>query len=177
MSDQKKSAENIVHLVSKESAQAHVQKAAKQAQSVKESAIEMEKTAAEKIAQEWLDASALTATNRDFDAHFALISEKVRVTGVPGFDSISYDDWARAAKKDFEDKVLESVSYEGLKLNAQNDKQIMFKTLESIFVNDGTKKTQGVEILIELEADGVWRVIQERVMTGDEIRHVGLLPH
>jgi len=130
---------------------------------------------AEKIAQQWLDASALTASNKDFDAHFKLISEKVRITGVPGFESISYDDWARAAKKDFEEGILEKVSYEGLKLNAQNEKQIMFKTLENIFVNDGTKKTQGVEILIELESDGVWRVIQERVMTGDEIRHVGLL--
>ncbi len=177
MSDKKPAQGNIVHLVSKESAQEHVQKAAEKAQSVKEEAIQIEKAAAEKIAQDWLDASALTASNKDFDAHFNLISERVRVTGVPGFESISYDDWARAAKKDFEEGTLEKVTYEGLKLNAQNDKQIMFKTLESIHVNDGSKKTQGVEILIELENDGVWRVIQERVMTGDEIRHVGLIPH
>lgn len=177
MSDKNKPPGNIVHLVSKESAQKHVQKAAEKAQSVKEEVIQTEKEAAEKIAQKWLDASALTASKQDFDAHFDLISERVRVTGVPGFESISYDDWARAAKKDFEEGTLEKVTYEGLKLNAQNETQIMFKTLENIFVNDGTKKTQGVEILIELEKDGVWRVIQERVMTGDEIRHVGLLPH
>jgi hypothetical protein len=133
------------------------------------------KEAAEIIAKQWLDDSALTATNRDFDAHFNLISQKVRVTGMPGFESISYDDWARASKKDFEDKVVDSVSYEGLKMSAHNDKQIMFKTLESIFVNDGTKKTHGVEILLELEEGGIWRVIQERIMTGDEIRHVGLM--
>ena len=52
------------------------------------------------IAQAWMDASAKTATERDFDAHFNLISKKVRVTGVPGFESISYDDWARASEKD-----------------------------------------------------------------------------
>ena len=136
---------------------------------------EEKKAAAEIIAREWMDASALTATKRDFDGHFALISKKVRVTGMPGFESISYDDWARASKKDFEDKVLESVSYEGLKMSAHNDKQIMFKTLESIQVNDGTKKTHGVEILLQLEEDAVWRVIQERIMTSDEIRHVGLI--
>ena len=129
----------------------------------------------ETIAQQWLNASAHTASNKDFDAHFNLISKKVRVTGVPGFESISYDDWMRAAEKDFKEGVLESVSYEGLKMNAHNDTQIMFKTLETIFVNDGTKKTHGVEILLELEEDNVWRVIQERVMTGDEIRHVGLM--
>lgn len=130
---------------------------------------------AEVIAREWLDASALTATKRDFDGHFSLISQKVQVTGMPGFESISYDDWARASKKDFEDKVLDSVSYEGLKMSAHNDKQIMFKTLETVHVNDGTKKTHGVEIVLQLEEDGVWRVIQERVMTGNEIRHVGLM--
>lgn len=129
----------------------------------------------EAIAQQWLNASAQTASNNDFDAHFNLISTKVRVTGVPGFESISYDDWKRAAEKDFKEGTLESVSYEGLKMNAHNDTQIMFKTLETIFVNDGTKKTHGVEILLELEEDNVWRVIQERVMTGDEIRHVGLM--
>ena len=136
---------------------------------------EEKKAAAEIIAREWMDASAFTATKRDFVGHFALISKKVRVTGMPGFESISYDDWARASKKDFEDKVLESVSYEGLKMSAHNDKQIMFKTLESIQVNDGTKKTHGVEILLQLEEDAVWRVIQERIMTSDEIRHVGLI--
>ncbi len=127
------------------------------------------------IAQEWMDASAKTATERDFAAHFNLISKKVRVTGVPGFESISYDDWARASEKDFKDGVLESVTYDGLKMSAHNDTQIMFKTLEIIQVNDGSKKTQGVEVLIELEEDGVWRVIQERVMTGDETKHVGLM--
>ena len=95
----------------------------------------------EAIAQQWLNASAQTASNNDFDAHFNLISTKVRVTGVPGFESISYDDWKRAAEKDFKEGTLESVSYEGLKMNAHNDTQIMFKTLETIFVNDGSKKT------------------------------------
>ena len=127
------------------------------------------------IAQAWMDASAQTATAGDFDAHFNLISKKVRVTGVPGFESISYKDWAGASEQDFKDGVIESVTYDGLKMSAHNETQIMFKTLEIIQVNDGSKKTQGVEVLIELEEDGVWRVIQERVMTDDESKHVGLL--
>ncbi len=129
----------------------------------------------EVIAQDWLDASALTATNKDFDAHFNLISKKVRVTGVPGYDSISYDDWARQSKQEFKDNVLKSVSYKGLLMSANNEKQIMFKTLESIFANDGSDRSHGVEILIEKEEDDVWRVIQERVMTHDEASHHGLI--
>ena len=135
----------------------------------------LDKDTATQIAQKWLDASALTATNKDFKGHFDLISKRVRVTGVPGFESISYDDWARASEQEFKENILKSVSYEGLVLNAHNDKQIMFKTLEFVFSNDGTDKRHGVEILLEKEDDDQWRVIQERVMTHDESRHVGLM--
>jgi len=127
------------------------------------------------IAQQWLDASALTATNKQFDEHFNLISRRVRVTGVPGYESISYDDWARQSEQEFKDNVLKSVSYDGLKMLATNERQIMFKTLESVFANDSTHKTHGVEILLEKEQDDVWRVIQERVLTDDEARHDGLI--
>ena len=130
----------------------------------------------EEIAQKWLDDSAKTATDKDFAAHFNLISKKVRVTGVPGFDNgISYDDWARQSEQEFKDNVLDKVTYDGLKMSAHNDKQIMFKTMESVFANDGTQRSHGVEILLEKEDDGVWRVIQERVMTHDECKHVGLI--
>jgi hypothetical protein len=129
----------------------------------------------EQIAQEWLDASARTATNKQFDAHFDLISKKVRVSGVPGYESISYDDWARQSKQEFKDNVLKSVSYKGLLISANNEKQIMFKTLESIMTNNGADRSHGVEILLEKEEDGVWRVIQERVMTTDETKHFGLI--
>ncbi len=127
------------------------------------------------IAQKWLDASALTATNKQFDEHFNLISKKVIVKGVPGYDSISYDDWARQSEQEFKEGVLESVSYEGLKMLATNEHQIMFKTVETICASDGTRRAHGVEILLGLEDDGVWRVTQERVLTDDESRHDGLM--
>jgi hypothetical protein len=127
------------------------------------------------IAQKWLDTSAFTATNKQFDAHFNLISKHVRVTGVEGFESVSYDDWARQSKQEFEDNVLKSVHYKGLKLLATNERQIMFKTVESIRANDGNHKAHGVEILLEIEADGVWRAKQERVLSDNESRHDGLM--
>ncbi len=127
------------------------------------------------VAKKWLEASAKTATEKDFKAHFNLVSRKVRITGMPGFESISYDDWARASEQEFKDDVLKSVSYEGLKLQATNDHQIMFKTVEKVIATNGTQKIHGVEILLEIESDGVWRVIQERVLTDDESRHDGLI--
>ena len=127
------------------------------------------------IAQEWLDASAFTATNHQFDEHFNLISKKVRVTGVQGFESIGYNDWAKQSEQEFKDGTLKSVSYNGLKVLATNEKQIMFKTVESITANDGTNKAHGVEILLEAEEGGIWRVIQERVLSDKESQHDGLM--
>lgn len=134
-----------------------------------------DKPTPESIARDWLDASAKTATEKDFDAHFELISRRVRVTGVPGFESVGYEDWARQSKQEFKDNVLKSVSYEGLQLSAASDKQVMFKTLETVVANDGVTKRHGVEIVLEKESDGVWRVIQERVMPQSETEHYGLL--
>ncbi len=131
--------------------------------------------AAVTIAQQWLDASARTATEKQFDAHFNLISRRVRVTGIPGIESVSYQDWARQSEKEFKDNVLKSVSYKGLKVVASNEKQIMFQTLETIVANDGLKKSQGIEVVLEKEEDGVWRVIQERVMPREEAQHFGLI--
>ncbi len=127
------------------------------------------------IAQKWLDASASTATNRQFEEHFNLVSKKVKITGVPGYESISYDDWSRQSETDFKEGLLKSVSYEGFKLVATNERQIMFKTIETVCGTDGTKRAHGVEILLGREEDGVWRVTQERVQTDDESRHDGLM--
>lgn len=127
------------------------------------------------IAQEWLDASALTATNHQFDEHFNLISKRVRVTGVQGFESIGYNDWASQSKQEFKDGTLKGVSYNGLKVLATNEKQIMFKTVEYISASDGTSKAHGVEILLEAEEGGIWRAVQERVLTDAESRHDGLM--
>ena len=127
------------------------------------------------IAQEWLNASALTATNHQFDEHFDLISKKVRVTGVQGFESIGYNDWAKQSEQEFKDGTLKNVSYNGLKVLATNEKQIMFKTVESITASDGTSKAHGVEILLEAEEGGIWRVIQERVLSDKESQHDGLM--
>ena len=126
------------------------------------------------IAQEWLDASASTATNRQFEEHFNLVSKKVKITGVPGYESISYDG-SRQSEIDFKEGLLKSVSYEGFKLVATNDRQIMFKTIETVCGTDGSKRAHGVEILLGREEDGVWRVTQERVQTDDESRHDGLM--
>ena len=125
----------------------------------------------QEIAQQWLDDSAQTATANDLTAHMNLISKRVALTGVPGFDSIGYDDWYAQCEHEFTNRLLKSVSYKGLKLIVDSDSRIMFKTYETVIGTDNQINAQGIEVLIEKEADGVWRLTQERVLSAQESAH------
>lgn len=130
----------------------------------------------ENIAKQWLKASAETANAHDYDAHMNLISKNVSLSGVPGFDEIRYDDWAAQCKHEFENKLLKRVTYDGLKMVIDSPKQIMFRTFETVEGSDGTVNAQGIEMLIETEEDGQWRLVQERVLAPEETAYHKLKP-
>ncbi len=120
-------------------------------------------------AQQFLDQMSQSANALDFDAHMDLISKDVSVFGVPGFDVIGYDDWYNQCKHEFENKLLKQVRYKGLNVLAETPDRIMFKSVETVEGSDGTVNTSGIEFIIHKEADGVWRVSQERVLPDDEL--------
>ncbi len=126
------------------------------------------------IAQRWLDDLAQSANGKNYQTHMDLISKQVSVFGVPGFDVIGYDDWARQCKHEFENNILKQVSYGPMKIVAHAPGRVMFKTVEKVEANDGTSNTYGVEIIIHKEDDGKWRVLQERILPEDEASHDGL---
>ena len=119
---------------------------------------------------------AHTANAKDFTAHMELISRRVNLQGVPGFETIGYEDWARQCQYEFENNILKSVRYDGFKLVADTSERIMFKTFETVEATDGTINAQGVEMLLEKEDDGKWRLVQERVLPSDEAAHDNLIP-
>ncbi|MDP1681124.1 MAG: hypothetical protein Q8L39_05040 [Burkholderiales bacterium] len=122
-----------------------------------------------KNAKDMLAALALTANSGAYTEHMDLISKEVSVYGVPGFDVIGYDDWARQCKHEFDEGLLKQVSYEGLRVVTLTPGNVLFKTTETVEGTDGTVNRQGVEILIRKEADGKWRVVQERILADDEM--------
>ena len=126
----------------------------------------MENTAA----QEMLEALALTANAGAYTSHMNLISKEVSVYGVPGFDVIGYDDWARQCQYEFDEGILQRVSYEGLHLVTVTPGNVLFKTTETVEGSDGTINRHGIEILIHQEADGKWRVLQERILPDEEMQ-------
>jgi hypothetical protein len=128
-----------------------------------------------KIAQQWLQDSACSANALNLNEHMNLISKRVSLTGVPGFDSIGFDDWHAQCEHEFTNKLLKRVQYQGFKLIVETDTRVMFKTHETVEGVDGTINAQGVEMLLEKEADGVWRLLQERVLPAAETAHDKLI--
>jgi ketosteroid isomerase-like protein len=123
------------------------------------------------IAQEFLDRMASTANALDLDQHMNLISRDVGVFGVPGFDVIGYDDWYNQCRYEFENRLLKAVSYKGLNVLAETPDRIMFKSIETVAAGNGATSTSGIEFIISKEADGQWRITQERVLSDDELEN------
>ena len=128
------------------------------------------------IAEQWLLDTVRTANAKEHDAHMDLISKRISLQGVPGFESIGYEDWSRQTQHEFENNLLKSVRYDGFKLVAETATRVMFKTYETVEATDGTVNAHGVEMLLEKEEDGKWRLVQERILPPDESAHDQLVP-
>lgn len=129
----------------------------------------------QKIVQNWMDKSCSTIKNYDHKAHMNLISKSVQVYGIPGFEVIGYDDWFAQCEYEFNEKLIASSSYDGLKITYEDDTKIIFLTLETVVAKDGTVEAHGVEVVLFKEPDGQWRVIEERLLNNEEARNEGLL--
>lgn len=128
------------------------------------------------IAEQWLAEIVETVNAKDYQAHMDLISKRVSLHGMPGFETIDYDDWSRQCQHEFENDIIKSIHYSGFKPVAETSGSIMFKTFETVEATDGTVNAQGVEIMLEKEADDKWRMVQERILPDDESAHDQLLP-
>ncbi len=122
----------------------------------------------ESIVKSWLADISRTAGEADHKSHMDLISKKINLIGVPGFENIGYEDWFNQCQHDFDDKLIAEIQYQGLKMRAETSERIMFITHETILSSDGTKNQQGIECLLEKEDDGQWRLTQQRVLGEDE---------
>ncbi|MDH5517780.1 MAG: hypothetical protein OEY36_08170 [Gammaproteobacteria bacterium] len=124
----------------------------------------MKEQQAQQIAEQWLTDAAASAANKDLRAHMSMISKRVRVDGVPGFDNIDYDIWYQQCKHQFEMSMIKSIAYKGFNLISATATQINFSVYETVLGTDGTLNEQIVEMTLEIETDDVWRLVQERVL-------------
>lgn len=119
---------------------------------------------AQKIAEQWLTHAAETAGQKDLKGHMGMISKRVSVEGVPGFDKIDYDIWYKQCRHQFENAMIKSIAYKGFNLVSAAETQIFFTVFEMVVGADGTLNEQIVEMSLEKEDDDQWRLVQERVL-------------
>ena len=124
----------------------------------------MKEEQAQQIAEQWLTHAADSAGQKDLEGHMGMISKRVSVLGVPGFDNIDYDIWYKQCKHQFENAMLKSIAYKGFNLIRATESQILFTVFEVVVGTDGTVNEQIVEMSLEKEGDDVWRLVQERVL-------------
>jgi len=124
----------------------------------------MNEEQAQQIAEQWLTHAAESAGQKDLAAHMGMISTRVSVQGVPGFDSIDYDKWYAQCSHQFENSMIKSIAYKGFNLVSSTETQILFTVFEVVVGADGTLNEQIVEMSLEKEDDDVWRLVQERVL-------------
>jgi len=119
---------------------------------------------AQEIAEQWLTHAAESAGQKDLKMHMGMISKRVSLQGVPGFDNIDYDAWYTQCRHQFENAMIKSISYKGFNLISATETRIMFSVFEAVVGTDGTLNEQIVEMSLEKEDDDVWRLVKERVL-------------
>ena len=119
---------------------------------------------AQQIAEQWLTDAAESAGQKDLKGHMGMISKRVSVQGVPGFDNIDYDTWYTQCRHQFENSMIKSIAYKGFNLISAAETQIVFTVFETVVGADDTLNEQIVEKSLEKEDDDQWRLVQERVL-------------
>jgi len=105
-----------------------------------------------------------TAVAGDHARHMAMISRKVRVFGVPGFEAIGYDDWNRQGAHEFAESVLKRIAFADVTVKMETGRLIAFEAVEVVEAKDGSVNRNRVEIFLEEEEDGQWRLVQEKIL-------------
>ena len=124
----------------------------------------MKEESAQLIAEQWLTEAVESAGKKDLQGHMGMISKRISVQGVPGFDNLNYDIWYQQCKNQFEMSMIKSIAYKGFNLISATESQILFSVHETVVGTDGTLNEQIVEKSLEKEDDDVWRLVLERVL-------------
>jgi len=118
--------------------------------------------AAIQIVRGWLDEVSYTAATWNLKAHMRLISQHVKVTGIPHITHIDYHGWEKRRRNEFEKKLLLSLTYRLHKILSDQDNQILFTVEETMKSSRGKTIIIDKEVSLRREDDGMWRVYRER---------------
>lgn len=117
----------------------------------------------QEVIHQWLDNMSKSVAMRDLEKHMSLVSRHVRVYGIPGHKVINYDEWRMRRRNEFDKNLLTSLRYKLLKIKTQALRRLAFQVQEVMSASNGKSVVLTKDIILELEPDEKWRVVEESI--------------
>lgn len=115
------------------------------------------------IIYKWIDNMSKSVSMQDLEKHMSLVSRHVRVYGVPGRDPIDYDGWRLRRQNEFSNHLLTRLTYKVVRIKTQALRRLAFRVEETMTANTGQAVVLDKDIMLELEPDDKWRVVEEKI--------------
>lgn len=113
--------------------------------------------------KKWLSTVCETVKNKDLDKHMDLVSENVMVYGLPNGQTLTYEDWKKRRKSEFQRNLIKNLAYEKLKIKNIGLRRLIFNIEEIIDATNNDLLIVNKNITIEYEQDNHWRVVEENI--------------
>lgn len=117
----------------------------------------------QEVISQWLDNMSKSVSMRDLEKHMSLVSPYVRVYGVPGQKVIDYEGWRQRRKYEFDNNLLTRLSYKLVRIKTQALRRLAFQVEETMAASNGQSVLLNKDIMLELEPDNKWRVVEEKI--------------
>jgi hypothetical protein len=91
------------------------------------------------------------------------VSENVVIYGMPNGQILNYADWQQRRKNEFKKGLLKSISYDKLAVKNFGLRRLTFKVQEVMDCANDDLVIINKEIILELEDDEQWRVVEETI--------------
>jgi hypothetical protein len=117
----------------------------------------------QEVIHQWLNNMSKSVAMQDLEKHMSLVSQHVRVYGVPGQKTIDYDGWRMRRKNEFDKDLLARISYKVVRVKTQALRRIAFQVEETMAARTGQAVVLNKDIMLELEPDDKWRVVEEKI--------------
>ena len=118
---------------------------------------------AEQTIHAWCRDMTESVLQQDLDKHMELVSNNVKLYGLPGNDIVDYKGWRARRKYEFENQELLVLNYRNARLINASQRRLRFNVIETMVGKDGKMVELDKNIVLEGESGGQWRVVEENI--------------
>ena len=115
------------------------------------------------VIQQWLDDMKRSVHHQDLEQHMGLVSERVQVYGLPRQETVDYRQWRNRRRNEFQTDRLIAMQHGPIKVKTLGLVRLSFNVDQTLISKEGLVYIINKDIMLEKEADGVWRVIEETI--------------